>query len=101
MNLRTEWMNESHAVDFDINARSNLSELVHVTVMEVTVSRARFRYTREYFALGICRLIKPAVMEKLMPYLVKIHPVTLWYFTSTVMFVLCVTAKSTDTPDLL
>ena len=40
---------ESRAVDFDINVRSNLTELVEVTGMGVTVSRARLRYTREYW----------------------------------------------------
>ena len=40
---------ESRAVDFDINVRSNLIELVEVIGMGVTVSRGRLCYTREYW----------------------------------------------------
>ena len=41
------------------------------------VTPARLGYTRDYLTSGICRLIKPHAMEKLMPFLAKIHTVML------------------------
>ena len=39
------------------------------------VTRARLRYTEDYLTPNICGLIKPAAMEKLMPFPFKIHTV--------------------------
>ena len=41
--------------------------------VESMVTRAGLRYTRDYLAPGICSLIKPAAMEKLMSFRAKIH----------------------------
>ena len=41
-------MNKSDAVDFDINVQSNHTELVQVTGIVVTVSRARLRFTPSF-----------------------------------------------------
>ena len=43
------------------------------------VTRAGLRYTRDYLTPGICSLIKPAAMEKMISFRAKIHTVMLWY----------------------
>ena len=42
-----------------------------------SLSRARFRYTRDYLTPGICNPIKPAAMGKLMPFPANIPTVML------------------------
>ena len=54
---------ESYAVDFGINGRSTLTEMVHEIGMESAVSRARLPYTRKYLTPGTCSLTKPTAME--------------------------------------
>ena len=54
---------KNYDVDFDMGAPSNITEMVPVIGLEVIVSRARFRYTRDYFTPGICGIIKPAAFE--------------------------------------
>ena len=44
---------------------------------ESMMTRAGFRYTHDYLTPGICTLIKPAAMEKLMSFRAKIHAVML------------------------
>ena len=58
--------------------------------MESTVTRTRLRYTRYYLTPSICSLIKPAAMEKFMPFPAKIHTVMLSYTIITDHFVLCI-----------
>ena len=43
------------------------------------VTRARPSYTRDFLTPGICSLIKPAAMVKLMQFPAKIHTVMLWF----------------------
>ena len=50
--------------------------------VESMVTRAGLRYTREYLTPGICSLIKPVAMEKLMLFRAKIHTVMLQYITT-------------------
>ena len=69
---------ENHAVDFNINGRSNLIEMVQVIGMEGTVSCAHLGYTQDYLTPGICSLIEPNAMEKLMSFPTKIHTDMLW-----------------------
>ena len=47
------------------------------------VTRAGLRYTRDYLTSGICSLIKPAAMEKLMSFRAKIHTVMLLWCPNT------------------
>ena len=53
---------------------------------ESMVTRARLRYTRDYLTPGICSVIKPAAMDKLMPFPAKLHRVMLKMYISTVSF---------------
>ena len=45
---------------------SNIIETVPVITIESMVTRARPSYTRDFLTPGICSLIKPAAMVKLM-----------------------------------
>ena len=45
--------------------------------VESMVTRTGLRYTRDYLTPGICSLIKPAAMEKLISFRAKIHTVML------------------------
>ena len=51
--------------------------MVSVIGMESMVTHARLRYIRDYLTPGICSLIKPAAMEKMMLFPAKIHTVML------------------------
>ena len=42
---------------------------------ESMVTRTRLRYTGGYLTPGICSLMKPAAVEKLMPFSAKINTV--------------------------
>ena len=68
----SEKLNKSCDVAFDSNNWWNLTLIV-----ESLVTRAGLRYTRDYLTPGICSLIKPAAMEKLMSFRTKIHTVML------------------------
>ena len=46
-------------------------------VIESMVTRARPSYTRDFLTLGICSLIMPAAMVKLMSFNAQIHTVML------------------------
>ena len=52
--------------------------MVSLIRMESMVTRARLLYTHGYLMPGICSLIKPAAMEKLIPSPTKIHTVIMW-----------------------
>ena len=49
--------------------------MIPVIGMEVMVSLAHLRYTRDYLTPGICGLIKPVAMEQHMSFPDKIHQV--------------------------
>ena len=51
-----------YSIEFDIDRPSNLTELLALLGPEVTLSRPRLRYTRDYMP-GIGRLIKPTAIE--------------------------------------
>ena len=55
--------------------------MVSAIGMESMVTHAHLRHTQDYLTPGICSLIDPAAMEKLMPFPTKIHTVMLWYCT--------------------
>ena len=50
----------------DTNDCWNFQQTVPVITIESMVTRARPRYTRDFLTQGICSLIKPAAMVKLM-----------------------------------
>ena len=78
---KSENLNESCDVAFDSSNWWNLSWTVPVIGVESMVTRAGLRYT-DYLTPGICSLIKPAAMEKLMSsFRAKIHTVMLWIWT--------------------
>ena len=56
---------------------------VPVIAIESMAIRARPSYTRDFLTPGICSLIKPAAMVKLMQFPAKIHTVILWYWFLT------------------
>ena len=64
-------------VTFDTNNWWNQPKTVQVIGMESMVTRPPLRYTWEYLPLGICSLIKPAAMAKLMSFPAKIIAVIL------------------------
>ena len=71
----SENLHGSCDVAFDSNNWWNLPWTVPVIGVESMVTRAGLRYTRDYLTPGICRLIKPAAMEKMMSFRAKIHTV--------------------------
>ena len=73
----SENLNESCDVVFDSNNWWNLPYTMPVIGVESMVKRAGLCYTRDYLTAGICSLIKPAAMEKLMLFHAKIHTVML------------------------
>ena len=70
-------LNKSCDVAFDSKNLWNLPLTVPMIGVESMVTHAGLRYTRDYLTPGICNLIKPAAMEKLMSFGAKIHTVML------------------------
>ena len=74
----SENLNESCDVAFQSNDWWNLPWNVPVIGVETMVPRAGLRYTRDYLTPGICNLIKPTAIEKLMSFSAKINTVMLY-----------------------
>ena len=67
-------------VAFDTTDLWNQPKTVPVIVMEGMVTHPRLRYTRDHLPPGICSLIKPAAMAKLISFPTKTIAVMLsWY----------------------
>ena len=63
--IESEKLNESCDVAFDNNNWWNLPQTVPVIGVVSMVTRAGFRYTRDYLTPDLCSLIKPAAMDKI------------------------------------
>ena len=59
-------MIEGYNVACDTNDCWNFQHTVPVIIIESMVTRARPSYTRDFLTPGICSLIKPAAMVRLM-----------------------------------
>ena len=70
-------MTKACNVSFHTNDCWNFLWMVPVIGMESMVKCARLRYTGGNLTPDICSLIKPAAIEKLMPFPTKIHAVML------------------------
>ena len=68
---------DNRDVAFDTNNSWSQPKTVPVISMESMVTRAPLRYTQDFLPLGICNLIKPASMAKLISFPTKIISVML------------------------
>ena len=60
-------------VAFHTNDYWNIPKTLPLITIESMVTCACLHYTRDYLTQGICHLIKPIAMEKLMPFPTQIH----------------------------
>ena len=67
-------------VAFDTNDWWNRPKTVSVIGMGSMVIHARLHYTRDYLPPGICNLIKPAALAKLISFPTKITTVMVWFY---------------------